>query len=141
MCCRRGRLHIRNPCDLLDHHREQGRAVGLTGRTDAYAHTEAERQPSKSRAFTDGESLACGVVEHGPLGKIGWAFAGSRQKVALTAHAALNAKNDPVTAAKSAFLTFAIGGLFSQVLKNLLREAKGDDDREMWSLWPSWLRS
>ena len=37
---------------LLDYHREQGRAAGLTGaELDAYAHTEAGGQPSKSRSL------------------------------------------------------------------------------------------
>jgi hypothetical protein len=122
---------------LLDYHREQGRAAGLTGaELDAYAHTEAERATEQVAQPTRMANRSLAELSNtGPLGKIGWAFASeARQKVALAAHAALNAKNDPVTAAKSAFLTFAIGGLFTQVLKNLLREAKGDDDREMWSL-------
>jgi hypothetical protein len=122
---------------LLDYHREQGAAAGLTGaELETYAHTEAERATEQVAQPTRmaNRSLA-ELANTGPLGKIGWAFASeARQKVALAAHAALNAKNDPVTAAKAAFLTFAVGGLFTQVLKNLLREAKGDDDREMWSL-------
>ena len=122
---------------LFDYHREQGAAAGLTGaELETYAHTEAERATEQVAQPTRmaNRSLA-ELANTGPLGKIGWAFASeARQKVALAAHAALNAKNDPVTAAKTAFLTFAVGGLFTQVLKNLLREAKGDDDREMWSL-------
>jgi len=122
---------------LLDYHREQGVNMRLAGaELEAYATQEAERmteqvaQPTRMTARSLAE-----LTNTSPLGKVGWAFASeARQKVALAFWAAANAKADPMRAAKAAFLTFVVGGLFTQVLKNLLREAKGDDDREMWSL-------
>lgn len=121
---------------LLDYHYTQGEKMGLAGAAlDTYAHTEAERateqvaQPTRLATRSLAE-----LTTTNPLAKIGWAFASeARQKVALFGWAAANFSTDPARTAKAAALTFIIGGLFTQVLKNLLREAKGDDDDGMWS--------
>jgi hypothetical protein len=49
------------------------------------------------------------------------------------AWATMNAKVEPAQFAKTAFLVFGIGGLMTQILKNLWREAKGDDDESKWA--------
>lgn len=121
---------------LLDFHRAQGSAAGLTGaELEAYAANEAERgteqvaQPTRMA----GRSLAELTSTH-PLAKASWAFASeARQKVALTGWALMQAKKDPARFAKAVVLTFLVGGLLSQVLKNALRELKGDDDKNLWS--------
>lgn len=119
---------------LLDYHREQGATLGLKGaELEEYAHTEAERateevaQPTR----TGNRSLA-ELTATNPLAKVGWAYASeARQKVALFGWALES--GDKTQAAKVAFLVFGIGGVLSQVLKNLWKEARGDDDEKMWS--------
>lgn len=121
---------------LLDFHRSQGAATGLSGaELEAYATREAERateQVAQPTRMTN-RSLAEITSTH-PLGRIGWAFASeSRQKVALAGWALANAGKDPARAAKAVFLTFIVGGMLSQIIKNALRELKGDDDKNLWS--------
>lgn len=121
---------------LLDYHRETGAKMGLTGaELEAHAHTEAERateqvaQPTR----TASRSMAELTATH-PLTKVGWAYVSeARQKLALFAWASSNVGKDPGYAAKVAFLTFVVGGLMTQVLKNLWRDATGDDDEKKWS--------
>jgi hypothetical protein len=68
-----------------------------------------------------------------PLARMMWAYASeARQKISLAGNAWLFQK-DVTHRAKTLFLTFVVGGLMSQVLKNLWRELKGDDDEEKWS--------
>lgn len=122
---------------ILDYHRNvTGPAMGLQGaELEAFAQMEAERdteavaQPVRAGTRSIFENTLTS-----PLAKTGFAFASeARQKIALAAWAASRAKKDPAQAAKVAFLTFIVGGLVSQVLKNLWREAKDDDDEKMWS--------
>lgn len=121
---------------LLDYHRETGAKLGLSGteleefaRTEAERDTEAVAQPTRMTTRSLAE-----ITNTSPMGKVVWAFASeSRQKIALMAWAAANGKNDPATAIKTAFLVFGVGGLMTQVLKNLWKEAKGDDDEKKWS--------
>lgn len=122
---------------ILDYHRTvTGPAMGLQGaELEAFARNEAERdteavaQPVRAGTRSIFENTLTS-----PLAKTGFAFASeARQKAALFAWSAYNAKSDPVQTAKVAFLTFIVGGLVSQVLKNLWREAKDDDDEKMWS--------
>lgn len=122
---------------ILDYHRTvTGPAMGLRGEElEAFAQKEAERdteavaQPVRAGARSIFENTLTS-----PLAKTGFAFASeARQKIALAAWAASRAKTDPAQAAKVAFLTFIVGGLLTQVLKNLWREAKDDDDEKMWS--------
>lgn len=121
---------------LLDYHRGTGRALGLTGADlEEHAHTEAQRdteqvaQPTRMAARSLAE-----VTSTNPLAKVSWAYASeARQKIALMAWAATKAKSEPAQFAKTAFLVFGVGGLLTQVLKGLWREAKGDDDEKKWS--------
>lgn len=119
---------------LLDYHRGTAADWGLTGaEADAFAHAEAARDTESvaqpTRAAT--RSLAELTATH-PLARLAWAFGSeARQKIALTAWAL--GSGDVARAAKTGALTFIVGGLFTQVLKNLWREMKGDDDDEKWS--------
>lgn len=121
---------------LLDYHRGTGRALGLTGADlEEHAHTEAQRdteqvaQPTRMAARSLAE-----ITSTNPLAKVSWAYASeARQKIALMAWAATKAKSEPAQFAKTAFLVFGVGGLLTQVLKGLWREAKGDDDEKKWS--------
>lgn len=121
---------------ILDHQRANAEALGMHGAdAEAWAHTEAERlteevaQPTRAA----NRSLA-EITNTNPLGRLMWAFASeSRQKLMLTAWALRNVKGNKARAAKTAFLTFIVGGLATQVLKNLWKDAKGDDDEEKWS--------
>ncbi len=121
---------------ILDYHRGTGRALGLTGaELETHAHTEAERdteavaQPTRMATRSLAE-----LTSTNPLAKVSWAYASeARQKIALMAWATMNAKAEPAQFAKTAFLVFGIGGLMTQILKNLWREAKGDDDESKWS--------
>lgn len=121
---------------LLDYHRGTGRALGLTGADlDEHAHTEAQRdteqvaQPTRMAARSLAE-----ITSTNPLAKVSWAYASeARQKIALLAWATTKVKSEPAQFAKTAFLVFGVGGLLTQVLKGLWREAKGDDDEKKWS--------
>lgn len=121
---------------LLDYHRETGRKLGLTGDDlEEHAHREAERateevaQPTRTATRSLAELTATN-----PLAKVSFAYASeARQKIALLGWAAVNFKADPVRFGKAAFLVFGVGGVMSQVLKNIWKEAKGDDDEEKWS--------
>jgi len=121
---------------LLDYHRTQGAKMGMQGEAlESYAHAEAVNATEQvAQPVRTGTRSIIEVTNTNPLAKMSWAYASeARQKMALFAWSAYNAKNDPAGAAKTAFLVFVIGGLMSQVLKNLWREAKGDDDEKKWS--------
>lgn len=115
---------------LLDYHRGTAADLGLTGaEADVFAHAEAARDTEAVAQPTRGanRSLAELTATH-PLTRIGWSFASeARQKLALFAWAKGSER------IKAGALTFIVGGLFTQVLKNLWREMKGDDDEEKWS--------
>lgn len=121
---------------LLDYHRGTGRALGLTGADlEEHAHTEAQRdteqvaQPTRMAARSLAE-----ITSTNPLAKVSWAYASeARQKIALLAWATTKVKSEPAQFAKTAFLVFGVGGLLTQVLKGLWREAKGDDNEKKWS--------
>jgi|UniRef100_UPI0037CBA421 hypothetical protein len=121
---------------LLDYHRGTGRALGLSGaELEKHAHTEAERdteqvaQPTRMATRSLME-----ITSTNPLAKVGWAYASeARQKIALAAWSATKAKSDPAQFAKTMFLVFGVGGLMTQIIKNLWKEAKGDDDEKKWS--------
>ena len=119
---------------LLDYHRGTAADLGLTGaEADAFAHAEAARDTEAVAQPTRGanRSLAELTATH-PMTRLVWSFASeARQKIALTAWAL--GSGDVARAAKTGALTFIVGGLFTQVLKNLWREMKGDDDEEKWS--------
>lgn len=120
---------------LLDYHRGTGRALGLTGvELEEHAHTEAERateqvaQPTRMATRSLAE-----LTSTNPIAKVSWAYASeARQKIALMAWAAYKAKSEPAQFAKTAFLVFGVGGLMTQIIKNLWRDAKGDDDESKW---------
>lgn len=119
---------------LLDYHRGTAADMGLTGaEADAFAHAEAARdteavaQPTRAA----NRSLAELTATH-PMTRLVWSFASEpRQKIALFAWAL--GSGSVTNAAKAGALTFIVGGVFTQVLKNLWREMKGDDDEEKWS--------
>jgi hypothetical protein len=121
---------------LLDYHRGTGRALGLSGaELETHAHTEAERdteqvaQPTRMATRSLAE-----ITMTNPLGKSTWAYSSeARQKIALAAWAATKIKSDPAQFAKVIFLTFGVGGLMTQLLRNLWKKAKGDDDEKMWT--------
>ena len=121
---------------LLDYHRGTGRAMGLSGtELETHAHTEAERdteqvaQPTRMATRSLAE-----ITMTNPLGKVTWAYASeARQKIALFAWSATQAKSDFPQFLKTSFLTFGVGGLMTQLLKNLWKEAKGDDDQKKWT--------
>ena len=121
---------------LLDWHRTQGAKMGLEGaELETYAHdmaatiTEEVAQPVRmaNRSLME-------IANTGPMARVSWAYSSeARQKIALFFWSAKTAKSDPAKFGKTAFLTFIVGGLVSQVIKNLWREAKGDDDEKKWS--------
>lgn len=138
---------------LLDWHKAQARKLGMTDEAEinAFANQNAERdtetvaQPTRSST----RSLAELTATH-PLTRAIYSFVSEpRQKLAMLAWAAYQGANrtgakstagkalslatDPY-AAKVAFLTFIVGGLGVQVIKNLWRDAKGDDDEKKWSV-------
>lgn len=119
---------------LLDWHRGNAVKMGMTGpEAERFAHAEAARDTEAVAQPTRGgaRSLAELTATH-PMTRAGWAFASeARQKIALWAWSL--ASKDPAYMAKVSFLTFIVGGLFTQVLKNLWRDMKGDDDEEKWS--------
>lgn len=120
---------------ILDYQRGQAAKLGLKGaEAEAFAHAEAVRgtervaQPTRmaNRSMME-------LTSTNPLARAMWAFASeSRQKIALTAWAAQEGIMSP-RFAKAAFLTVVVGGFGAQVIKNLWREAKGDDDERKWS--------
>lgn len=121
---------------LLDYHRTMGVKMGMQGEAlESYAHAEAVNATEQvAQPVRTGTRSIIEVTNTNPLAKMSWAYASeARQKMALFAWSAYNAKNDPAGTAKTAFLVFVVGGLMSQVLKNLWREAKGDDDEKKWS--------
>jgi hypothetical protein len=121
---------------LLDYHRAMGAKMGMEGEAlESYAHAEAVNATEQvAQPVRTGARSIIEVTNTNPLAKMSWAYASeARQKVALFAWSAYNAKNDPAGTAKTAFLVFVVGGLMSQLLKNLWREAKGDDDEKKWS--------
>jgi hypothetical protein len=121
---------------LLDYHRTMGAKMGMEGEAlESYAHAEAVNATEQvAQPVRTGARSIIEVTNTNPLAKMSWAYASeARQKVALFAWSAYNAKNDPAGTAKTAFLVFIVGGLMSQLLKNLWREAKGDDDEKKWS--------
>jgi hypothetical protein len=119
---------------LLDYHKGNAAELNLTGQeADRFAHdqaaqdTEAVAQPTRAA----NRSLAELTATH-PMARLGWSFASeARQKIALTAWAVQG--GDAAQVSKTMVLTFIVGGLFTQILKNLWREMKGDDDEEKWS--------
>jgi hypothetical protein len=119
---------------LLDYHKGNAAELNLTGQeADRFAHdqaaqdTEAVAQPTRAA----NRSLAELTATH-PMARLGWSFASeARQKIALTAWAVQGGGAAQVS--KTMVLTFIVGGLFTQILKNLWREMKGDDDEEKWS--------
>lgn len=121
---------------LLDYHRTTGAKLGLSGEElEAHATAEATRETEQvAQPTRDANRSFRELSATDPLAKIGWAYASeSRQKLALFAWAALDAKSRPGYAAKVAFLTFGVGGLLTQIIKNAWRELGGDDDEEKWS--------
>jgi hypothetical protein len=121
---------------LLDYHRTMGAKMGMQGEAlESYAHAEAVNATEQvAQPVRTGTRSIIEVTNTNPLAKMSWAYASeARQKMALFAWSAYNAKNDPAGTAKTAFLVFVVGGLMSQLLKNLWREAKGDDDEKKWS--------
>ena len=119
---------------LLDFHKSNAAELNLTGpEADMFAHeqaaqdTEVVAQPTRAA----NRSLAELTATH-PMARLGWSFASeARQKIALTAWAVQGGNAAQVS--KTMILTFIVGGLFTQILKNLWREMKGDDDEEKWS--------
>ena len=119
---------------LLDFHKSNAAELNLTGpEADMFAHeqaaqdTEAVAQPTRAA----NRSLAELTATH-PMARLGWSFASeARQKIALTAWAVQGGNAAQVS--KTMILTFIVGGLFTQILKNLWRGMKGDDDEEKWS--------
>ena len=116
---------------LLDYHMAQAAKLNITGPEAAdYANRQAERitervaQPTRMGTRSLFEN-----TQTSPLAKLGWAFASeARQKIALAAWAARNAKADPARAARVAFLTWVVGGLMAQVIRNAWKDLKDDDD-------------
>jgi hypothetical protein len=119
---------------LLDFHKGNAAELNLTGlEVDMFAHeqaaqdTEAVAQPTRAA----NRSLAELTATH-PMARLGWSFASeARQKIALTSWALQGGNASQIS--KTMFLTFIVGGLFTQILKNLWREMKGDDDEEKWN--------
>jgi hypothetical protein len=120
---------------LLDYHREMGRKMGMTGQElESYAHETAARDTEDvAQPVRMGARSITEITMTNPLARMMWAYASeARQKISLAGNAWLFQK-DGTYRAKTLFLTFIVGGLMSQVLKNLWRELKGDDDEEKWS--------
>jgi hypothetical protein len=121
---------------LLDYHREMGAKMGMTGQElESYAHETAARDTEDvAQPVRMGARSITEITMTNPLARMMWAYASeARQKISLFGWGFWSAKKDPVYFGKTAFLTFIVGGLMSQVLKNVWRELKGDDDEEKWS--------
>jgi hypothetical protein len=122
---------------ILDYHRTvTGPALNLKGEElELYAQNEAERDTESVAQPVRPGTRSIFENTLPTFAKTGFSFASeARQKISLFAWSAYKTKSDPAQAAKVAFLTFIVGGLFTQVIKNLWREAKGDDDEKMWSV-------
>ena len=122
---------------ILDYHRTvTGPALNLKGEElELYAQNEAERDTEAVAQPVRAGTRSIFENTLPTFAKTGFSFASeARQKISLFAWSAYKTKSDPAQAAKVAFLTFIVGGLFTQVIKNLWREAKGDDDEKMWSV-------
>ena len=121
---------------LMDYHMTvTGPKAGLTGSALArYANDRTEREVEQvAQPMRAGNRSTMELTTTSPMGKIGWAYISeARQKIALFAWAAANAKKDPIYLMKVANLTFVVGGLLTQVLKNGWRELLGDDDEKKW---------
>jgi hypothetical protein len=121
---------------LLDYHREMGAKMGMQGQElESYAHETAARDTEDvAQPVRMGARSITEITMTNPLARMMWAYASeARQKISLFGWGFWSAKKDPVYFGKTAFLTFIVGGLMSQVLKNVWRELKGDDDEEKWS--------
>lgn len=119
---------------LLDYHRGTAAKLGLEGaEAEAFAHQEATRATEEvAQPVRMGNRSMMELTMANPFAKAGWAYASeARQKIALLAWSKKKGGGKQVM--KTAFLTFVVGGLMSQVIKNLWREMKGDDDEEKWS--------
>lgn len=119
---------------LLDYHRELGAGMGLKGaELEEYAHNEAERRTEEvAQPVRMATRSLAEITSTNPLAKVAFAYASdARQKIALFGWALES--GDVARISKTAFFVFGIGGVMSQVLKNLWKEAKGDDDEKMWS--------
>lgn len=127
---------------LLDYHRAEAGKQGFTGpEADNYAHEQAIRstervaQPTRAGTRSLFENTATS-----PLSRLGWAFASeARQKIALAAWAASNAKASPARAARVALVVWGAGGLMAAAIRSAWKDLRDDDDEELfdernWSL-------
>lgn len=119
---------------VLDYQLGEAAKLGLPGpEAAAWAHKAAERsvervaQPTRAgtRSLFENTSTS-------PMAKLGWAFASeARQKIAMAAWAAQNAKADPARAVRVAMVVWGVGGLMAAVLRNAWRDLRDDDDDEV----------
>jgi len=121
---------------LLDYHRGQGRAAGMTGaELDAYAHREAERgveqvaQPTRMATRSLWEVTAM----HPALKSVFAYSSEARQKIAYLGWSLLNAKKDPQAAGRTVMVSLLMAAA-GVVIRNAWKDMKGDDDEEKWSL-------
>jgi hypothetical protein len=121
---------------LKNYHTEQAAALGLKGaEADSYIASETERKVEQVAQPTRTSAKSAVEITYGSTtpGKILMPFATeSRQKLALLAWAAVNGKTDPARLVRVSFLVFVVNGLGVQIIKNLWRDATGDEDEKRW---------
>lgn len=124
---------------VYDYQMDQARGMGMSGSAmEDYARNETERivettaQPVRNTARSIYELNNSG----NPFTRVAWAFASeARQKIALSAWAWHRRGEDPAYTARVAFMTIAINGFLTTVLKNSLKDLKGDDGEDKrWSV-------
>jgi hypothetical protein len=122
---------------LKKYHTEQAATMGLKGaEAESYITEETERKVEQVAQPARSSTKSAIEITYGssPLAQLFMPFVTeSRQKLSLLAWAAVNGGVDPARFARVSFLVFIVNGLGVQVIKNLWRDAKGDDDEKKWA--------
>ncbi len=119
---------------LHDYHLKLANKSGLHGAAaESYAHSAAEAatdrvaQPTRAGARSLFEATSVN-----PIARAVWAFASeARQKMAMFGWASADWKNYKQLI-KVGALTFGVGGLVAQVIRNAYKDLKDDDDDELF---------
>jgi len=117
---------------LFDYHHGQAEKQGIYGAAaDSYAHSAAEAATDRvAQPTRAAQRSILEATSTNPIFRASWAFASeARQKLAMAAWAAADWKN-PAQAAKVLALTWGVGGLAAQIIRNIFRDIRDDDDEE-----------
>jgi hypothetical protein len=117
---------------LFDYHHGQAEKQGIYGAAaDSYAHSAAEAATDRvAQPTRAAQRSILEATSTNPIFRASWAFASeARQKLAMAAWASADWKN-PAQAAKVLALTWGVGGLAAQIIRNIFRDIRDDDDEE-----------